>query len=137
MSAKEKLKLLMGFKARRIWLLGAKSWYLYYTPQDAKEIDSWDEDNAEDVWEDICTAVEGDFSCEMGLSSATCPWCVFWEMACKKCGYAKRHGRCGNLRSDWFRIITELGGDPLNGKLCQGLFPASWYRQVIRQIEER
>ena len=101
-------------------------------PEDAAEIDSWDDWDANYVWQEICKAVYWHIG---GLSAGVCPWCVFYEMRCNECSYAKRHGKCGNYRSDWFKIIIELGGDPFTSH-CEGLFPVSWYRQIIDYIEK-
>jgi len=76
MNAKDKLKFLMGAKARRMWLLGVKNWHLYYGPEDAEEIERWDEGDAEKVWKDIYREVANYAS---GLSPDTCPFCRYYS----------------------------------------------------------
>jgi len=146
MNAKDKLKYLMGAKARRMWVLGIKNWHLYYGPEDAEEIEKWSEIEAEGVWEAICREViyhEG-----RGLNSWTCPWCIFqsycrfWS-GCKTCGYGKRHGCCEDLkngcRSDFCRIVHGIRRkwdvyteDKFWDEVC---FPNEWYRKVVERME--
>ena len=120
MGPKEKLKLFMGAKARRLWLLGVKDWHLYYTPEDAQDINSWDEATADEVWETIVDSVL--YEQTSGLSPCTCPFCIKYRN-CDTCSYAKRHFRCIDHYSDFARIA----------KLERGLslFPNSWYWQVV------
>jgi len=127
MNAKEKLKYLMGAKARRLWLLGVKNWHLYYTPQDAEEIDQWDEDRANEIWYLINKEVF-EYSTS-GLTASTCPWCQ--GFGCSTCQYKKRHFACCVGYSDFQKIIRPIC---VVDRIC---FPNWWYRQIIDHIERR
>ena len=135
MNAKDKLKYLMGAKARRLWLLGVKNWHLYYGPEDAEEIDRWDEIKADEIWSEIRRYI---FECRVsGLTSRTCPWCNY-DLGCGKCGYAKRHFCCADHGSDYSRITWNLRRkwpyiDKFWRRVC---FPNEWYREVIEKIEQ-
>ena len=152
MNAKDKLKFLMGAKARRMWLLGIKNWHLYYGPEDAEEIEEWSEEEAEKVWKQIYEnimhgvwALETYYYDVSGLSPGTCPYCILYRVikryiSCSGCGYGKRHLECGMLKSDFHRISHQFTEerkwffhieDMFWKKVC---FPNEWYREVVERM---
>ena len=134
MNAKDKLKHLMGAKARRMWLLGIKDWHLYYGPEDAEEIDRWDDYEADAIWYRIHREIV-EYS-GGGLTAATCPWCQ--GFSCSGCGYGKRHLECALEGSDLWHITSELRRkwpfdiDKFWHRVC---FSNEWYREVVERIE--
>ena len=138
MSAKDKLKYLMGAKARRMWLLGIKDWHLYYTPEDAEEIEGWDEGEAEEVWKGIYREVANYAS---GLSPDTCPFCRYYSWirgyhGCFDCGYRKRHLKCAEEGSDFRRIVYNSKGHPFSNDAFwrRIAFPNEWYRKIVERM---
>ena len=124
----------MGKKARRLKLLGFKKWYLYYDYRDAKEIDTWDELKATQIWNQLKKEILNYYS--NGLSASTCPWCI--GFGCSECKYKERHYRCSHFDSDFTNITKdaiEQWGDIIYE--CMGMiyFSNKWYRKIIKEIE--
>ena len=135
MNVKDKIKFFMGAKAKRLWLMGVKNWYLYYEPKDAEEIDQWDNDKANEIWWQIKKEIF--VHCSSGLTAATCPWCQ--GFGCFECRYKKRHFPCCVSYSDFTRILAGLRKQTpfIDEFLDKIYFSNKWYKRLIIEIESK
>ena len=107
----------------------------YFLEEDKKEILDWDDKLAEKVWQEIKIKVMCFHA--SGLSCSVCPFCQYYEFLywsepyffrCEKCGYARRHGDCFQVNSDYHKIMKK--------KSYVKTMTNEWYKKVIEEIEE-
>lgn len=111
----------------------------YFNEEDRKAILSWDEADAEKVWEEIRHEITS--LSERGLTSSACPFCVMCkfseeELDCFSCGYSKTHGACLLEDSDWHQVLGRIG-EVVGDRDGYRHYPQNEdYRRWIEEIEE-
>lgn len=70
----------------------------YITDTDIYEVKSWPLHSIINLLENLCRDMTDD---------RICPWCVFLDKRCEKCGYGSRHRNCGSHKSTYDKIISS------------------------------
>ena len=89
---------LISFMERKSELLGAKN--KLFTAEDADEILSWTDQEAEEV---ITQIIEKDFTWDTNI----CPWCLFYDLECLGCTFAQRHRICDQALNNTYGKVLE------------------------------
>ena len=123
MTAQEKLVLLMQAKQDLLVHEAKFKEGDYFGDDDASEIAMWPDKAAEEAWDTISRMAKKDYLSNFG--SGSCPWCTKFCMDCERCGYAKRHGKCGSEESTWLKI-------PGSG---HKLATTKFYKELVDMLE--
>ena len=124
MTYKEKIIKFVKLKRDHIKKFG----FTYADHKDYKNIRSWSEEKCEFIYNDIVGRITSIYD-SRGLSSATCPWCIYHDTECNPClvcSYGKRHGECLERDSLYERYATQEVKD---------FFTNEVYRDMIYKIE--
>ncbi len=93
----------MKAKAKEIKRQSGLPETVYFSEEDAAEMQRWPEDRAREAWTKIYDAL----TMNVYNSAKLCPYCVLFS--CAECPYAKRHGMCNSEESDFARIVWKVG----------------------------
>jgi len=105
-------KLLQEFCKYKKTLIVRYTGIEYYDERDIKEIGSWPENDCKTV----LSSIEAALLKKVPLDANLCPWCVLPGIhsqfekfhPCKSCGYATRHGNCGEGSSIYALITAHI-----------------------------
>jgi len=101
----------------------------YFFKSDEKEILSWDENEAQEIWNFFIKKKK--FS--SGISSDNCPFCIYNDFACNICGYSKRHKKCYYENSTTSKIFNFFNNKDIS---TSDLLDNKFYRDTINKIKK-
>lgn len=118
----------------------------YFVDEDEKEIFSWDEKTARQIWEKIKTCIEKNEA--SGLNYKLCPFCYKNKYnhsltkpgrcnpSCIECGYGTRHGKCTEdaSKSQYKKILDEFAKVHMNVYKC---LANDYYTLTIAKLESK
>lgn len=112
MKTKEKIIKFMELKQAKIHSLYQKKDIVnipFFTAEDHAIIEKWTEKKAKEVWNIMKQNIKDiPYEC-IGLISEVCPFCVYHNLDCNKCNYAKNHGEeCEDLNSLCEKIMENI-----------------------------
>ena len=119
---KEKLVMFVKLKRNHIKKFG----FIYANHKDYKSIRSWSEESCKIVYEEIVSKIMS-FHTVKGLSSLTCPWCIYHNSNCAPCYYGKRYGICSLSNSAYKKYATDDVRESLTNEV---------YRAMIYKINQ-
>ena len=99
---KEKLVKFVKLKKKHIKKFG----FIYVDYKDYKNIRSWPEEICKEIYKKLVSEIVIANLAE-GLSSFTCPWCIYHNSVCDLCYYGKRYGVCAASYSAYKRYNTK------------------------------
>lgn len=115
---KIKQKKLAAFMVDKAVVLRCKD---YAHPDILKDIMSWSDEEAREVWEKIVKNIEnGDTQ-----AIIMCPYCVYTRQICEKCFFGIKHGVCEIDGNDLWSSIEEKLKNNMTEK---------WYQDTIDSI---
>ena len=114
-------KIITFFQEKASFFMGA-SGIRCFTNADLDDLSTFSEEENKRAYEIIVENIENG---GQDLDARLCPWCILLNNDCEKCGYGKRHGKCG----DDISVYTKLG-DALDGS-----FSNIHYYNIIDYIE--
>jgi len=110
-------KVLVRWMEKKAELLGCPE---YFTEEDRKELEEWDEDVVKEVFNEMDLRLSGEALGDQEpfpLDSEACPWCVYATIlrpyGCKSCDYGERHGKCLREGSTYSKIVRVSGDGSL------------------------
>lgn len=99
----------------------------YFTKLDISAIDEMDDDKFVIAWQEVVDNILRKRVSE--LASTTCVFCMYYTFPkCQICGYSKNHDICGDITSDWSKIIDAWLLEKEN------LFTNEFYVDLLKQI---
>jgi hypothetical protein len=123
-------KIIMFMQAKNDYLKENGCKIKYFLKSDEKEILSWDENEAQGIW-NFFIKKKKFFS---GISCDNCPFCIYNDYDCDICGYSKRHKKCyyenstASKISNFFEKIYISTNDLPDNK---------FYKKLINRIENK
>ena len=88
-------EVLVRWMEKKAELLGCPE---YFTEEDRKELEEWDEYDVKMTFNTIDGMMEGRTGAPLSVDSSICPWCIHIKVCraieCAYCGYGERHGIC-------------------------------------------
>jgi len=111
----------------------------YFNNEDQKEIETWKDEEARDIWTQIKKNVHT--SAPTGLRREVCPFChkagliQYKKPFCETCGYGERHGICGkkDTPNDYLKIIDAFND---MGMVCGRFFNSDYYENLLSHLEK-
>ena len=99
MKDREKLIMFVQLKDNIIWNIKKIK---YINVEDIMDINSWDEDDCKNIYEDLTYTINNNNGSVNGLDAETCIWCIKNRMeglsyTCRGCAYGKRYFKCGSF----------------------------------------